>query len=283
MSPPAILSPRAVPGVCVGDGASSGGWLVRYVYLELERSGSRGSIPFLVRSRFCFLLGCSSGIVVDGVGCLMMVDKSVERRFGVSVRGFSTGELFVVFSLCVGAPILCGFLVAGCAHAFSSLVGLDASDIATRGQRSFFYLFGGHGVVRSIGPPLRFADRLVGKSGWFSSPTASGGLLPLLGDSSSGVAGLLVIEAPDPLYTGDVIRLVRSAFTRHVGVPDVLLMVPMKIYDVLRRKSGRLHGQQLRPSATGMTGRNLQGLGCSLFYFKICLCKFWDVIYQKLM
>jgi len=172
----------------------------------------------------------------------MLVDESVERRFGVSVRGFSTGELFVGFSLCVSAPILCGFLIAGCAHAFSSLVGLDASDIATRGQRSFFFLFGGHGDVRSIGSPLSFAYRLAGKSGWFSSPTTSGGLLPLLGDSSSDVPGLLVIEAPDPLYTGDVIRLVRSAITKLVGVPDVLLMVPMKISDVLRRKGGRLHG-----------------------------------------
>ena len=86
----------------------------------------------------------------------------VERRFGVSVRGFSTGELFVGFSLCVGSPILCGFLVAGCAHAFSSLVGLDASEIATRGQRRFFFLFGGHGDVRSIGPPLNFVCRLAG-------------------------------------------------------------------------------------------------------------------------
>ena len=89
---------------------------------------------------------------------------------------------------------------------------------------------------------MSFAYRLTSKSGWFSFPTASGGLLPLLGDSSSGVPELLVIEAPNPLYTGDVIRLVRSAITRHVGVPDVLLMVPMKISDVFRRIGGRLHG-----------------------------------------
>ena len=124
---------------------------------------------------------------------------------------------------------------------------------------------------------VRFAYRLAGKSGWFSSPTTSGGLLPLLGDSSSGVQGLLVIEAPDPLYTGDVIRLVRSAITRHVGVPDVLLMVPMKFFYVFRRRGGRLHGWQLRPLATGTIGRNLQGFGCNLFYFQNYLCKFWDV------
>ena len=91
-----------------------------------------------------------------------------------------------------------------------------------------------------------------------------------------------MIEAPDPLYTGDVIRLVRSAITRHVGVPDMLLMVPMKISDVLRRKGGRLHGRQLRPSATGTTGRNLQEFGYNLFYFQNYLCKLWDVNYQKL-
>ena len=202
---------------------------------------------------------------------------------GVSVRGFSTGELFVGFSLCVGAPIICGFLVAGCAHAFSSLVGLDAGDIATRGQGSFFFLFGGHGDVRSIGPPLSFAYRLARKSGWFSSPTTSGGLLPLLGDSSSDVPGLLVIEAPDPLFTGDVIRLVRSAITRHVGVLDMLLIVPMKISDVLRQKRWSASRAAASTVSNGTTGRNLQEFGCNLFYFQNYLCKFWDVNYQKLM
>ena len=132
----------------------------------------------------------------------------MEHRFGVLVRGFSTGELFVGFSLCVGAPILCGFLVAGCAHAFSSLVGLDASEIATRGQRRFFFLFGGHGDVRSIGSRLSFAYRLLGNLVGFHLLPLLVVCFPPLGDSSFGVSGLLVIEALDPLYTGDVIRLV---------------------------------------------------------------------------
>lgn len=228
------LTPAAAVAIVVfGFVAGSSGVLVSRNKINSSSSCSRivgleGSLSGI----FCFLLGCSSGIVVDGVGCLMLVHESVEHRFGVLVRGFSTGELFVgFFHALVLQLILCGFLVAGCAHTFSSLIGLDASDIATRGQRSFFFLFGGHGDVRSIGAPF-FAYRLAGKSGWFSSPTTSGGLLPRLGDSSSNVPGLLVIEAPDSLYTGDVIRLVRSAITRHVGVPDVLLMVQIKISDV---------------------------------------------------
>ena len=108
--------------------------------------------------------------------------------------------------------------------------------------------------------------QLAEKLGWLSFPIASGGFLLLLGDSSFCEPGLLVFEVPDPLLSGDD-WLVRSMFTTHVGVTDVLLMVPLKIYDVLRWEDGRLHGRQVRPSATGMTGRNLQGFGCNLFYF----------------
>jgi hypothetical protein len=62
------------------------------------------------------------------------------------------------------------------------------------------------------------------RSGWFSVPTSSGGLLPLPGVSSSGVSGLLVVEAPDPSFSGDVMatgHLPRprcSAITTHVGI-----------------------------------------------------------------
>ena len=133
---------------------------------------------------------------------------------------------------------------------------------------------------------VRFAYRLAGKSGWFSSPT-SGGFLPLLGNPSSGAPGLLVNEASDALVSSDMIafghlvRPVRSAFKRHVGVSDMLLTVPLKFSDVLRREGGRLHRRQLRPSATRTTGRNLQGLDYFFFYFQSCLCKLWDVNYQK--
>ena len=125
------------------------------------------------------------------------------------------------------------------------------------------------------------------KSGWFSFPTAGGFPSTAWGGSSSGVPGLLVIEAPDPLLSGDVmafghlIRPVHSALIGHVGVPNVLFMVPLKISYILHREGGRLHGRQLRPSATGTTGRILQGLSCNLFYFQSCLCKLWDVNYQN--
>jgi len=119
------------------------------------------------------------------------------------------------------------------------------------------------------------------KSGWFPFSTAGGFPPTAWGGSSSGVPGLLVIEALNLLLSGDVIWHVRSAFTGHVGVPNMLFMVPLKISDILRREGGRLHGRQLRPSATGTTGRNLQGLDCILFYFQSCLCKLWDVNYQN--
>ena len=96
-----------------------------------------------------------------------------------------------------------------------------------------------------------------------------------------------MIEVPDPLLSGDVIafshlvRPVRSAFKRHVGVSDMLLTVPLKFSDVLRREGGQLHRRQLRPSATRTTRRNLQGLDYIFFYFQSCLCKLWDVNYQK--
>jgi hypothetical protein len=125
-----------------------------------------------------------------------MVDESVERGFGVSVGGFGTGEVFVDYFLCVGVPILRGFLVAGCAHALSSLVGLEASG----NQRSFYSLQGGVDgcLVRSV-----YQHEV--KSGWSSVPTCFGGLVPLQGASSSGDLGTLaVLEASDSSSFGDV-------------------------------------------------------------------------------
>ena len=163
----------------------------------------------------------------------------------------------------------------GCAHNDYRVARLEINDMAAAGTWRF-------------GIPLAGYVYQLEKSGWFSFPTVSGGFLPTVRDvSSSGASGLLVIEEPDPLLSGDVMafshfgRLVRSAFKRHVGVSDMLLTVPLKFSDVLRREGGRLHRWQLRPSATGTTGRNLQGLDYIFFYFQSCLCKLWDVNYQK--
>jgi hypothetical protein len=92
--------------------------------------------------------------------------------------------------------ILRGFLVAGCAHALSSLVGLEA----TGSQRSFYSLQGGVDdcLVRSV-----YQHEV--KSGWSSVPTCFGGLVPLQGASSSGDLGTLaVLEASDSSSFGDV-------------------------------------------------------------------------------
>jgi len=78
----------------------------------------------------------------------------------------------------------------------------------------------------------------------------------VVGISSSGELGLLVIEGPDPLFAGEVMGsgnldwFVRSVLKRHVSLPDVLLMVPLKLSIVLRRHGGRVHGRQLRLSMT---------------------------------
>ena len=79
--------------------------------------------------------------------------------------------------------------------------------------------------------------------GWFPVPNSSGGLLPFPGVSSSGVPGLLVVGAPDPLFSVDVMatshlaRPGRLATTKHVGISDVLLLVPLETFDVLGRWS----------------------------------------------
>ena len=130
--------------------------------------------------------------------------------------------------------------------------------------------------------PGRYSYRHLEKSGRFSSSTASGGFFSLLGVSSTGEPGQLVIEAPDPLLAGEVMASghldwpVRSAFKKHVAAHGA-----SKSSSVLRRQGGRLHGRQLRSSVTGQTGSTLQGRGCILFYFQGCLCKFGIVNYQK--
>jgi hypothetical protein len=132
--------------------------------------------------------------------------------------------LFFDVVSCVGIRVLCGLPCTSCAHDVSDIANLITNDMAAGGKRTILY-------------------QLAEKLGWFSSFTASGGLFLLLGDSSSGASGLLVIEAPDPLLCGDVLAvghlawLVRSVIIWHVSVPNVLLMVPLKSSDVL--SSGR--------------------------------------------
>ncbi|CAO2177745.1 unnamed protein product [Urochloa humidicola] len=234
----------------------------------------------------CFLL-----VYVRG-GRKTVVAEIGEHGVGALCGGFGTNDVFVDAASCVGIRVLYGLLDTSCARDLCGIANLVTNNIAVGDRRIVLYLQGGP-VDRDGNWDclVSLVYQLAGKSGWVSSTTASGGLLPLLGDSSSGALGLLVIEVPDPLFSGDVMaighlaRPVRSAITRHVGVPNMLLMVPLKMGNVFRREGGRLHGRQIRPSVAGTTGRNLQGLGCNLFYCQACLCKLWDVNvnYQKFM
>jgi hypothetical protein len=93
----------------------------------------------------------------------------------------------------------------------------------------------------------RYVYQLV-ELGWFLAPTSSGDLLPLLGVLSSGKLGLLVDEAPDSLFSGDVVAAGHlaqpghSTITKHVGVSDVLHLVALKPLMFFRREGGRLQG-----------------------------------------
>jgi len=98
------------------------------------------------------------------------------------------------------------------------------------------------------------------KSGWDLCTIAPGGFFSLLEISSSGEPELLVIEAPDPLFVGEVMASghldwpVRSVLKRHVSLFEVLLMMPLKFSTVLRRQDGWLYRRRPRSSATTQTG-----------------------------
>ena len=127
------------------------------------------------------------------------------------------------------------------------------------------------------------------RSGWCSVPTASGGLLPLRGLSSSGGLGLLLAEAPDTLFSGEAMatshlaRPGRSATIRHIGIPDVLLLVPLKTFDDLSSGGWSASKRLFRLLPTRTTGSVLQGPGCTFSFFQSCLCKIWDVNCQNYM
>jgi hypothetical protein len=209
-----------------------------------------------------------------------MVEESVVRGLGVSVMGgFGTGEVFTESFLCVGASILHGFLVVGNAHVLTSLVELEASDVATGVQRSLFFLQGD------------FDDYLVRlvyqleRSGWSLLPTCSCGSATLgLGGSlsSSDLEFPVIHEAPDSLLSVDVMvsghlfMPVLSTSTKHV-VFDMLLKTAPKIYDSSPgRKSASSSGLRL-PTARN-TRRYLQEMECNFLFFEGCLCKFAAVI-----
>jgi hypothetical protein len=146
--------------------------------------------------RIKFLLIVFGGICVEGDWYLVMVEEGVVHDIGaLIIGGFgSTGDVLIKSFLCVGASILHGILVARSAHALTSLIGLEANDDATGGQRS---LFSFQGDVDGDLVRLIYQHE---KSGWFSTSIAYDGYLPTArGGSSFNVPGLWVIEASDPL------------------------------------------------------------------------------------
>jgi hypothetical protein len=97
--------------------------------------------------------------VVDGCGV---------RGFSVLIRGSSIDEVILVGFLCVVARFFCGFLLSGYVHALSDPVGLDANDMATRGQRIFCSLQGAGSV--DCGCLVRFVFHLLVTSWWSLIP-----------------------------------------------------------------------------------------------------------------
>lgn len=118
----------------------------------------------------------------------------------------------------------------------------------------------------------RYIYQLV-ELGWFLVPTSSCGLLPLLGVSSFVEPGLLVDEAPNSLFSGDVVAAGhlaqpgRSTITKHIGVSDVLHLVALKTSDVPSSRRWSASRLLLRLLAARTTGRILQRLGCNFPLF----------------
>lgn len=114
----------------------------------------------------------------------------------------------------------------------------QCQDDGSSSGACFFDISGGFSA-RARGGCIRFVYQLVWIWGWILSTTGFGGLLSLRGESSPSERGLLIAEVSDPLLSGDVMasgHLFRpecSTTTKHIGVSDVLLLVPMKTSDIL--------------------------------------------------
>jgi hypothetical protein len=125
-------------------------------------------------------------------------------------------------------------------------------------------VFVGTGIVAGFSGGFlgRYVYQLV-KSGWSFAPTFSGGFLPLRGGLLAGVLGMLVVEAPDSLLSGDamapghLVRPVRSAGKKHVGVAGMLLLVPFKTFEESSSGGWSASTRLFRPPAMRMTGRSL--------------------------
>lgn len=140
---------------------------------------------------FCFLRAGDWGSVVD-------VRRLVHEC--VLYGWINTDDVFLDVLFCVSACVHREIICVGCVQGVCSTAGIDITHMVAGGWGNGLSLQSGLDGLDVVNDCfVRSAYRLAGKSGWFSSRTASGGLLPLLGYSSSGASELLVIEAPDPL------------------------------------------------------------------------------------
>ena len=146
--------------------------------------------------------------------------------------------------------------------------------------------FSGGGLWR-FGYHLGRSGRCVDPSfsGWCLDPTFSGGLYPLLGVLFIGVLELVLCEASDSFYTGEVMavghlaRPALSTTSRHVGFSGVLLRGPFQNFEAASLGWWSASGHLLRPPVSRTTGRFLQGLVCNFSFFEGCLCKMYGANY----
>ena len=115
---------------------------------------------------------------------------------------------------------------------------------------------------------------------WFTSPSGCSLLRRGGVDAASGVC---------PFFTGEVMAdghlawPARSSSIRHVGFPDMLLLVPF-LNSAASSSGGWSAPRHLpRPPATRATGCSLQGLVCNFLFFEWCLCKLNDVNCQTFL
>ena len=114
----------------------------------------------------------------------------------------------------------------------------------------------------------------LGRPGWCLDPTLSGGLHPLLGVLFSGVVGWMRLVASVPFFTGEVMAdghlawPAHSSSIRHVGFPDMLLLVPF-LNSAASSSGGWSSPRHLpRPPATRATGCSYKDLFVISFSLK---------------
>ena len=174
--------------------------------------------------------------------------------------------------------------------------GVDESAASSSGEAPWriMVVFGGSGLRVPVHVGLFFCSLFVfvgagdgvygegrwryvyqlGRPGWCLDPTLSGGLHPLLGVLFSGVVGWMRSVASVPFFTGEVMAdghlawPARSSSIRHVGFPDMLLLMPF-LNSAASSSGGWSAPRHLpRPPATRATGAPYKDLFVISFSLK---------------